>query len=172
MPKTFRPDEVSWWFQHGRRGYEGNNIPTISSIGAFETSWIKWWKAVQPQWRDTQNWPFEKDDATGKDWGNIPNGGKDGIFVIVISLAWWVSAPGSSGGSKLNEALDNVTWVINCLIRYLSTNATASDSPPATTPESPPATTPESPPATPSPKRPRKRSSRTKSQRLAKRARV
>ena len=155
MPKVFRPNEISWWFQIGRRRFGEKNIPTIDSVEEFEASWIKWWTAGQPEWRDTEDWPFEMGDATGKDWCNLPDGGKDGIFVVIVSLAWWVCARGSSGGRKLDEALTDVTWVLDGLISYLSTCAI----------------TPDSPPASP-PTQPRKRPAPTKTYRATKQARL
>ena len=88
MPTGPRPSEVSSWFKNGRP-FVGKNVPNIDSIKTFEAKWITWWSAAQPLWQDTKNWPFVKGKATAKDWGHLPDGGKDGLFPIVVSLAWW-----------------------------------------------------------------------------------
>jgi hypothetical protein len=131
MPTDPRPQEISRWFKHGRR-FAGKNVPTVDSIERYEETWVQWWKAGQPRWRDTNNWPFERGDATGEDWGHLLDGGKDGLFLIVVSLACWVYAGSSSEQSKLDEAIVDVTWVLDGLITRLSADATTSDTPPAT----------------------------------------
>jgi len=57
------------------------------------------------------------------------DGGKDGLFLIVVSLGWWISTQGLSEESKTTEAVRDVTWVIENLVSCLSTDAAAPDSP-------------------------------------------
>lgn len=89
---------------------------------------MKWWSASQPEWRDTTTWPFVQEEAEQRDWGNLPNGGKDGIFLAVVSLGWWIHVRDSSKDSKVDEAVADVTWMIDHLIGFLSANATADGS--------------------------------------------
>ena len=88
---------------------------------------------AQLKWRDTRGWPLAREDTTGKDWGYLLDGGKDGLFLIVISLGWWVHARDPSEESKVDDAIMDVTWVLENLISCLATSI--SDSP-----ENPPAT--------------------------------
>ena len=154
MPTDPRPKEIPIWFKFGRR-FAGKSVPAISSIEEFEAKWVEWWTAGQPQWRDIQNWPFAKRDATRNDWGHLLEGGKDGMFLVVVSLAWWVCAQDSPEKSKLDEAIEDVTWVLDCLITRLSADATASD-----------------PPVTPSSTQRRRCTSQTTTSRAAKRIRL
>ena len=167
MPTGPRPSEVSSWFKNGRP-FVGKNVPNIDSIKTFEAKWITWWSAAQPLWRDTKNWPFAKGKGAAKDWGHLPDGGKDGLFLIVVSLAWWVYARGPEE-SKLDDAIADVTWVIETLISYLSTDTTTS-SDAATSSDT--STSEDSPLATPSPPERKKRPKPTKTGRATKRARV
>ena len=124
---------MQWWFRVGRRLFGKKNIPRIESVQVFEEQWVKWWSAAQPQWRETQTWPFERVNAAGLDWGQLLNGGKDGLFLVVVSLGWWVHAHDPSEDSELSEAIADVTWVLKSLVSYLAADAiTGSESPPNT----------------------------------------
>lgn len=118
---------------------------------------MQWWSDIQPEWRDTESWPFLKEDAAGEDWGHLLDGGKDGLFLVVVSLGWWINARVPSEESKANDAVADVTWVINNLVSHLSADATSVDS---------------SPPATPSPAPRLKRAKMTRIGRPPKRLRL
>ena len=126
MPTKPRPSEVWWWFKIGRRGFTEKTLPTITSIEEFEAKWIEWWSAAQPEWRDTQSWPLQMGNASGKDWGHLLNGGKDGMYLVVVSLGWWIHAQDPSKESHLYNAIRDVSWVLQSLLRCLSASATTS----------------------------------------------
>ena len=134
LPTNPRPDEIVWWFKHGRRRFGENNIPLIQSVQDFEDKWIQWWTKIQPEWRDTENWPFPQDDATEEDWGHLLEGGKDGLFIVVVSLGWWIHARVLLEKSKVADAIIDVSWVITNIVSRLSTDVTTSNSPPAPSP--------------------------------------
>ena len=86
---------------------------------------MQWWTAAQPEWRDTGSWPFEQGEATG-DWGTkLSSGGKDGIFLVLMSLGWWAHARGPVMDNKLNAAVGDVSWVVEHLVTALSAAAIA-----------------------------------------------
>lgn len=85
---------------------------------------MAWWSAAQPKWRDTSDWPLVQEDADGRDWGSLADGGKDGLFLALISLGWWVLAPNTSRDLRVDEAIQDVTWVLGELISHLSAAAT------------------------------------------------
>jgi len=122
MPTRPRPDELGWWFKHGRRLVK-KNIPTIGSIDKFQADWVAWWSVTQPQWRQTSSWPFEQGDAAGRDWGTLLNGGKDGLFLVVVSLGWWINARDPAVDSRVDDAVADVTWVLDNLVSTLSAAA-------------------------------------------------
>ena len=113
---------MAWWFKHGRRQFGKKNIPSISSLQDFEDKWIQWWSAAQPQWRDTRNWPFEKGDIIGE-WGDLLDGGKDGLFLIIVSLGWWIQAQDPTKEPKVNNAIMDVSWVTDKLVSRLTADA-------------------------------------------------
>jgi hypothetical protein len=85
---------------------------------------MKWWAEMQLEWQDIQDWPFVQNDNGVGDWGCLVEGGKDGMFVVVVSLSWWILAQDPSENSRLHGAIADVTWVLNHLIIALSTEAT------------------------------------------------
>lgn len=145
MPSKPRPEEIARWFKYGRRLYGKKNMPHILSIQDYEDKWIEWWSAAQPEWRNTNVWPFiQEDNVVERDWGSLTEGGKDGLFLVLISLGWWLHTQKdtreSSTGSKVDEAIADVTWVIEKIISSLAADATAPDTiadPTTTTPARP-----------------------------------
>jgi len=87
---------------------------------------VAWWSAAQPGWRETSDWPFVQEDADGRDWGSLADGGKDGLFLTLVSLGWWVLAREPSQDSKVDKAIQDVTWVINQVVSYLAVPAHSS----------------------------------------------
>ena len=64
-------------------------------------------------------------------------GGKDGLFIVVVSIGWWIHARDPSDESKVDDAILDVAWVINNIISCLSAEAIGSNSP-FTTPSTAP----------------------------------
>lgn len=87
---------------------------------------MRWWLATQPKWRDTTEWPLAQEEATTRNWGDLAEGGKDGLFLAVVSLGWWVLAQDTSEDSKVDEAIKDITWVIKNLVSSLTTSTTSS----------------------------------------------
>lgn len=98
-------------------------MPKIKSPIAYGKTWLKWWTVIQPDWRDVGSWPFPQDAEEIEGWGKLLYGGKDGIFVVVMSLGWWTHAEKPSGDSILDDAIDDVSWVLRYLTSSLSSPA-------------------------------------------------
>lgn len=140
MPTSPRPEEVGWWFRIGRRLFGRKNIPEIKSIPVFEDLWMRWWSAAQPEWRNTNSWPFSRDEAAVHDWGTLLLGGKDSLFLVVTSLGWWIHARDPAADSKVDDAISDVSWVIKQLVSSLSADTitrSPSSSPSTTTRQRP-----------------------------------
>ena len=105
-------------------------MPNIKSIEEFEGLWVQWWTAAQPKWRDTGSWPFSQDEVAG-DWGTkLSSGGKDGLFLIVMSLGWWARASDPAVECKLRAAINDISWVMKQLNTSISARAIARPSSP------------------------------------------
>lgn len=88
-----RPQEIAWWFKNHSRLGTPKDLPVIQSIQKFEDEWIDWWGINQPMWREANRWPFLMDDSYTEDWrswGDLVEGGKYGLFLVVLSLGWWI----------------------------------------------------------------------------------
>ena len=63
------------------------------------------------------------------DWGKIPNGGKDGLYLVMVSLGWWINAHDPLKESMLDDAIADVTFVVDSLVSFLAREANGDDEP-------------------------------------------
>jgi hypothetical protein len=50
-------------------------------------------------------------------------GGSNGVGLAVIALSWWILVlKGNTEGSKITEALNDILWVLDSMVTYLSQN--------------------------------------------------
>ncbi|OJT12277.1 hypothetical protein TRAPUB_11176 [Trametes pubescens] len=112
-----RPEEIKIWTKNAR-DYE--KLPKIKSVEQYTTTWKQWWTALQPRSRmsDSDVWPMPRVEPTDTpSWELLRRGGCNGFFLVVISLAWWVSAVLLSG-EGLEEAMvavEDVSWVCSAI---------------------------------------------------------
>ena len=88
LPKDPHPAEVGQWFQIGCQGFLRKAIPKIESVKMYKDEWVMWWTAAQPEWRETEHWPFPQCKLAEEDWRDLFLSGKDGLFIVVMSLSW------------------------------------------------------------------------------------
>ncbi|TDL14830.1 hypothetical protein BD410DRAFT_696249, partial [Rickenella mellea] len=89
LSTTERPDEVSAWLR-GRRKI--GSIPQFDDITEFATQWRKWWTHLQPAVRvpsTSVGWPLLRPTSGDIDWSRLRYGGRNGLFVVVLTLLWW-----------------------------------------------------------------------------------
>lgn len=98
-------------WQKSGRVYVEDLLPSIGSISEYALQWKKWWKILQPTWRNTDSWPFDRSDVHA--WGVLASGGKDGWFVILMSLVWWAFAITSDQDRAIFISVcTDVRWVL------------------------------------------------------------
>lgn len=101
-------------------------VPALTGprLKLFASKWRLWWTELQPSWRETEQWPFERtitQAADGDTWDTLLQGGSNGVFLIIVSLSWWVSAVHKGSGKQTNawkelsEAMADVDWVFEQL---------------------------------------------------------
>ena len=106
-------------------------MPVVVDSNSYGDEWVKWWKAAQPKERDTEQWPFPRNVNGDAGWHRFPAIGKDGIFVAVMALSWWASAARSpSEITFFEEAVTDLHWVIQELIRVKTTSDLSPSHPP------------------------------------------
>lgn len=125
LSTSSRPDQVGWWFRIGRRAFD--KVPLIPSLNEYQRLWIAWWTALQPEWRVAGSWPFPQSSSADDPWEDLLIGGKDGLFVVVMTLAWWSIKFADADGdpSHLEAAISDVSWVLSNLISVLTTEDSA-----------------------------------------------
>lgn len=111
LPTESRPAEVSIWIRTWR--YNDNHIPSVTNVEAFHQNWVHWWVACQPPWRQNQEWPLPKERVEDVSWGKLAARGKNGLFLVIMTTAWWATALRSDDQRHLFEAaVDDIHWVI------------------------------------------------------------
>jgi hypothetical protein len=83
-----RPESVKWWIQCHRLV---KVIPAVNTdLEVFQGETIGWWKSINPEWRKSADefLPIARyDDEEG--WGGMMKAGPNGMFLVMICMAWW-----------------------------------------------------------------------------------
>ncbi|PBK63604.1 hypothetical protein ARMSODRAFT_894109 [Armillaria solidipes] len=90
LPKVGRPDLVESWIKSARRPH-----PEVKAedIMLFAEDWWGWWKAIQPEWRNTGSvrGPLNASHRVGAtgDWNVLDKPDQNGLLSVLACLAWW-----------------------------------------------------------------------------------
>ncbi|KAH7917983.1 hypothetical protein BV22DRAFT_991336, partial [Leucogyrophana mollusca] len=84
-----RPAEVGYWNKCGRPLW--HILTNVGSTSAYAAAWKAWWTSMQPSWRISKGkWnPCHNDSHSDEEWTALRRGGKNGIFMVLVSLACW-----------------------------------------------------------------------------------
>ncbi|KAH8103653.1 hypothetical protein DFH11DRAFT_1464244, partial [Phellopilus nigrolimitatus] len=82
-----RPTEVPAWTRAKRNT---NSTPKLD-LDTFPPKWRSWWSSLQPFWRPQEgmDWPLGFAEPANEEWLHVRKAGKNGIFLIVLTLYWW-----------------------------------------------------------------------------------
>ena len=106
------------------RLYTDDRIPHVANVGVYAATWISWWSACQPPWRQSEEWPLSREAPDHAKWGKLTARGQNGVFLLVMSTTWWAFALKSSDDRRVfDEAMDDLRWVIEKILRQPSTPA-------------------------------------------------
>ena len=106
---TKRPIKIGQWFKM-HRPYD-KQPDLADSIPTYRQSWWAWWELLQPTWQKS----FATDVPLTADWSCIAKGGQNGIFVVVLSVGWWLVGIRDAGAVEFTEfslAFNEVMWVL------------------------------------------------------------
>ena len=114
-----RPPEVRYWISRGRA-----TQPKISNIADFRDNWWRWWKGLQPTWRDVSEVDglldrTHRPGSTGDhDWSAIDKHGRNAFFSVLATLLWWgaESTKPPVEDSSWMAAVEDVGWVLDGLL--------------------------------------------------------
>lgn len=126
-----RPKEVGTWISYAR---SATFCPEVS-LPLFGDQFSGWWRGMQPEGRDAVEGEFIGMTRGGEvDWTQLKISGQNGMVNVLAALSWWHKTvhdlpkenalkTGRSGQKrtmelrKLNEALDEVAYVLEQLIK-------------------------------------------------------
>ena len=88
-----KPDILAQYFKWHHNPSKGDSVV----LPAFGEEVSAWWGSVQPGWR----YKNEQAAISKNDYSYILAGGKKGIFLIILCLAWWDRAHGRDVGKEM-----------------------------------------------------------------------
>ena len=68
---------------------------------------------MQPSWRTNEgSVALDCKTPRGETWQGLRKGGTAGIYVVVMSLSWWIKAQKVQHNNTVWMAIDDLLWVI------------------------------------------------------------
>ncbi|KAH8100446.1 hypothetical protein DFH11DRAFT_1505761 [Phellopilus nigrolimitatus] len=119
IPKPGRPAEVDWWQKRGR---DYSKFPPVQPPDEYFKTWFAWYQGLQPAGcRCDSAWPLPRDDSDAQtDWTILKKGGPNGIFIVLLTLAFWADGLQTSAEIDIYEsAMADVTWVLKTMLDLL-----------------------------------------------------
>ncbi|KAJ2911622.1 hypothetical protein MD484_g8795, partial [Candolleomyces efflorescens] len=116
-----RPKEVAEHVKSKKKDF----VPKLL-LTKYGPQWAKWWGNQQPVWRfndDGQPVLRVADDTA--DWKGMIKGGTAGLYLVVVSLAWWVTRV-DGDDDLLWLMVDDVAWVLSQVNIYLAKSSSTS----------------------------------------------
>lgn len=119
-PAGPRPKALALWLR--RKELVPNDAP------AFEATELggemrKWWTSLMPKWRlppgGSEPWPLQRNRPDVESWSKVRKVGPNGLFVVLLGLAWWRSATtaGQPSRREYSSVLEDVAWVMGDIIK-------------------------------------------------------
>ncbi|EIW53636.1 uncharacterized protein TRAVEDRAFT_94269, partial [Trametes versicolor FP-101664 SS1] len=103
-----RPSEVGHWLRVLRRNLA--KPPQIKKESQYAMLWWEWWAGLQPAWRECDDRGIPVIGGSG-DWNALRAPGKNGLLIVLLSLAWWREAATNATMQRWTAALADVAWV-------------------------------------------------------------
>lgn len=107
------PAEVSYWQKSHRCWRDQPLRPPTKQLSLFVTEWWSWWDGLQPVARGTKARGRSIRPTETMDLSTLRNPGRNGMLLIMVSLAWWRSLAGSAVDWR--RAVVDVNLVLTCL---------------------------------------------------------
>ena len=113
LPTGSRPLEIGAFMKNGRKYEKAPNL-SKEKVQGLGLTWMIWWSDLQPAERSTEAWPFNRTPLDGCEWNVLRQGGPNGIYLVIVSLAWWLrGAAESEARNKVFEAIADVSWAVS-----------------------------------------------------------
>ena len=120
---TNRPSEVAWWVARGRKVQ-----PTVVNTHVFEQQWWKWWKGLQPNWREVVgvdgalNASHRLASEGDGGWTAVNKHGRNAFLTVMATLVWWAEGlKDCAQDAGWVAAVEEVVWVLDQMVsRFVS----------------------------------------------------
>ncbi|KDR77387.1 hypothetical protein GALMADRAFT_1326101 [Galerina marginata CBS 339.88] len=101
-----RPQQVSDWIKSKKKDV----VPTLQ-VSSYGKLFKDWWMAMQPAWRNLGG-QLVRGIPQGESLQALRKGGTAGIYVVVVSLSWWLKAQNAERDVEAWALVDDLSWVI------------------------------------------------------------
>ncbi|KAF7974575.1 hypothetical protein HWV62_11950 [Athelia sp. TMB] len=92
-----RPHKITKWI---KEAHKAKDMPDITiSIDRFGREWQEWWSNLQPT-LDANRQPDDARDISL--YSGLRKAGKNGLFLVIVSLVWWGAAAAHLGEEKMD----------------------------------------------------------------------
>ena len=99
ISSTNRPAVLGTWIKAGRNFDKQPDL--ANDVKTYALNWSAWWKAINPA----------DNNGADRDWSSLAKGGPNGLYVVILSLGWWLFALHSTGPSAdYLKAIEEVQW--------------------------------------------------------------
>lgn len=119
-------------------------IPPLGDLSDYSKDWFTWWNSVQPDWRrmeagQTSGQSFSLDVPDNETWTELAHGGRNGLSLFILTVAWWKHACIKADVSTLevDVAIDDMTFVLQSMADKLSAPVVTGSKRKATGPAAP-----------------------------------
>ncbi|KAF4593592.1 hypothetical protein EYR40_008379 [Pleurotus pulmonarius] len=130
LPTDLRPPQVADWMQRARPlGTRPlvESVMTIKDVKVFSEDVMKWWKRIQPAWRQGDGklpLPIYT-PAPGENWDVLSQGGTNGLLLVMLVLGWWGDTePSQAWQSVVADATKAFNSAANLYITQSTPTAT------------------------------------------------
>lgn len=112
---TGRPGHLTQWI-NDHRSYAKFPVLSSKEVKAYGKTVRQWWLNLQPKWRHASGYPVLQDDPRNDDtWEPVCRAGPNGVFLVVMAIAWWLDNSKGKIGEDVAELMDDVTWVLKSM---------------------------------------------------------
>jgi hypothetical protein len=116
----------------------GVDAPWLGDVQPYCNSWIAWWTSCQPSWRQNGEWPLLRGDPGTFNWIKFGGRGQCGLFLAVVSTAWWAASIQLEGDwAQFDTAVDDIKWVVGKVLESYEALPAPAPPPPPKAPEPP-----------------------------------
>ncbi|KAF7984921.1 hypothetical protein HWV62_9823 [Athelia sp. TMB] len=113
-----RPNDVHAWVKAHRKP---KAMPDVTDrVDAFAKEWREWWDGLQPMTAQPQS----LDARDVAEYSELQKAGRNGIFLLLVSLVWWGGAVSDGGEEKMGawrESVEEFAAVVRFFNSHLKT---------------------------------------------------